>query len=530
MRNTITTLVLAAVLHATAAHSATYEVGPGLSLTSIGEVPWESLAAGDIVLINWRADPYYEKFVICAAGTETEPIVVRGVPGSGGALPVIDGRDATTRSELNFWNENRGLIKIGGSNTPSDCHPEWIVVENLDVRSARPPYSFTGRSGAGDYSENAASIYIEDGDHIVIRNLIIHDSGNGIFGSSAASDVLVEFCHIYDNGIEDSIYEHNNYTEVDGIVFQYNRFGPLRTGCLGNNLKDRSAGTVIRYNWIEDGNRQLDLVESDHDELVALASYSTTFVYGNVLIEHDGEGNSQILHYGGDGGDTDYYRKGTLYFYNNTLISTRSGNTTLMRLSTSDETADVRNNILYVTADGSRLAMSNENGTMNLLNNWTKPGWVDCHGTLAGTVNDGGGAVTGSAPGFEDESGGDYHLLDTSDCIHAGTDLPSAALPDHVLHQQYVVHRGTEPRPVDGALDLGAFETCTTGDCTGSGDEVVEPAPEPSPDATTDPSTDPSADPPVDSTVDTLDDPVADPGDEPDGGGSGSGCGCSLVS
>ncbi len=518
----IAALLLPAVLHGAPALAATYEVGPGLGLETIGDVPWESLAAGDLVLISWRTDPYHEKFVICAAGTESEPIVIRGVPGPGGELPVIDGRDATTRSELNFWNEERGLLKIGGSNTPSDCHPEWIVVENLDLKSARPPYSFTGRSGLTDYAGNAASVYIEDGDHIVIRNLIIHDSGNGIFGSAAASDVLIEGCHIYDNGIEDRIYEHNNYTEVDGIVFQYNRFGPLRTGCLGNNLKDRSAGTVIRYNWIEDGNRQLDLVESDHDEIVALASYATTFVYGNVLIEHDGEGNSQIVHYGGDGGDESYYRKGTLFFFNNTLISTRSGNTTLMRLSTSDETADVRNNILYVTEDGSRLAMSNENGTMNLSNNWTKPGWVDSHGTLAGTINDGGGAVTGSSPGFVDKTGGDYHLEVTSDCIHAGTDLASGALPEHALLQQYVVHRGTEPRPVDGALDLGAFETCTTGDCTGSGDEVVETAPDLPPDAATDPSTDPSAD--------ALDDPAADPDTDPDDGDSSSGCGCSLVS
>ena len=60
-----------------------------------------------------------------------------------------------------------------------------------------------------------------------------------------------------------SIYEHNAYTEALGIVYQFNHFGPLCASCLGNNLKDRSAGTVVRYNWIEGGNRQLDLVESD---------------------------------------------------------------------------------------------------------------------------------------------------------------------------------------------------------------------------------------------------------------------------
>ncbi len=47
---------------------------------------------------------------------------------------------------------------------------------------------------------------------------------------------------------------------------------------------------------------------------------------------------------------------------NNTAVSTRGGNTTLLRLSTQDESADVRNNILYTTAAGNRLAMLNAAG------------------------------------------------------------------------------------------------------------------------------------------------------------------------
>ena len=30
-------------------------------------------------------------------------------------LPVIDGRDAVTRTALNYWNESRGVIKVGGA-------------------------------------------------------------------------------------------------------------------------------------------------------------------------------------------------------------------------------------------------------------------------------------------------------------------------------------------------------------------------------------------------------------------------------
>ncbi len=46
---------------------------------------------------------------------------------------------------------------------------------------------------------------------------------------------------------------------------------------------------------IESGSRQLDLVESDNDDIVDDPSYGTIFVYGNVLVEPDGAGNSQIV-------------------------------------------------------------------------------------------------------------------------------------------------------------------------------------------------------------------------------------------
>ena len=117
------------------ARAVDYEVGPGQPLAAIGDVPWETLEPGDRVLIHWRDTPYREKWVICRRGTVDQPIVVSGVPGPGGELPVISGEDAVTPAALNFWNEERGVIKIGGANSPSDDLPAYIVLENLDIRS-----------------------------------------------------------------------------------------------------------------------------------------------------------------------------------------------------------------------------------------------------------------------------------------------------------------------------------------------------------------------------------------------------------
>ncbi len=449
------------VFLALSAHATIYEVGPVHPFRNIGDVPWESIQAGDTVLIHWRAEPYREKWVIGRAGTANNPITVRGVPDGDGSLPVIDGRDATTRPMLNYWNEDRGVIKIGGANTPADTLPRYIVIENLDIRSGRPPYTFTGRSGLTEYRQNSAAIYLEKGEHITIRNCILRDSGNGFFSAHESSDVLIEGCYIYNNGTEGSYSEHNNYTESNGIIFQYNHFGFLRPGCDGNNLKDRSAGTVIRYNWIEGGNRQLDLVDSDHEHLNTDPTYRSTYVYGNILLEPSGDGNSQICHYGGDTGHQDWYRKGTLYFYNNTVISTRTDNTTLFRLSTNDESCDLRNNLIYTTASGNRLALTNSAGMHYLRNNWLKAGWGQSHEAVVGRISDLGGNQTGQDPGFHDFAYQQFWLQPGSPCIDAGTALAPMA-EAYPVQKQYRIHRQWQTRPLEGSIDIGAYEYALT--------------------------------------------------------------------
>lgn len=432
-----------------------YHVGSGQTYASIGSVPWESLSAGDHVFIHARPTPYLEKWVINRVGTAASPITVSGVPDGNGNLPIVHGEGATTRSQLNYWNENRGILKIGGSNSPPDGTPAYIVVENLHFRRARG--TFTGRNGAGTYLSNAAAIYVEKGNHITVRNCIMEDNGNGLFVASATTDMVIEGNYIYGNGNVGSIYEHNTYTEARGILYQYNRFGPLCAGCGGNNLKDRSSGTVIRYNWIESGNRQMDLVDAEGSmAIVNDPAYLKTFVYGNVLIEPEGAGNSQIVHFGGDSEDTDIYR-GTLYFWNNTVVSTRSGNTTLLRLSTNTQTADVRNNIIYVTAAGSRLALTNEEGTLNYGWNLFKPGFVSSHSGMPVVVTNLGGNVTNASPGFVNEAAQDYHLLEASPARNkAGSFHPAVA--GYPLDREYLKHQALAPRPVDSMLDIGAYE------------------------------------------------------------------------
>jgi hypothetical protein len=390
-------------------------------------------------------------------------------------------------------------VKVGGSNAPAD-NPSYIVIEDLAIRNGHDPNPFTDASGAAQtYATNAAAILIEDGDHITIRGCEISGSDNGLFASNGSSDLLIEKNYIHDNGTVGDIYVHNNYTEANGITFQYNHFGPLCAGCSGNNLKDRSAGLVVRYNWIEGGNRQLDLVDSD--VLNTLPSYATTFVYGNVLIEPDGDGNRQIVHYGGDSGNTAVYRSGTLYFYANTLVSKRTDRTTLLRLSSPAQKADVRSNLLYTVAGGDTFSLVDMDGDVDWGWNWIKPGWVDSFSGATGTITDLGGRVEQSDPGFVDQTMADYHLMASSTARDVGGNLSAQAM---AVTEQYVVHQDGMPRPVDGPMDIGAFELCAAGMC------------QQAPDAGTPPG-----------GIDAA------PGGSPDGGTTGggggkSGCGCRV--
>jgi parallel beta-helix repeat protein len=428
-----------------------YDVGPGFELETPSDVPWESIGPGTLVRIHHRDTPYADKWVIAVEATEDEPVVVLGVP-EDGVLPQITGIDAVTRSELNYWSDTRGIIKIGGSSEPAVENAKHIFLECLDVSGARETNSFTDDGDATqNYDLNASAIYLENGANITLKNNIFHDNGNGLFIANQSSNVLVSGNQIFDNGNVDSIYEHNSYTEARGVTFEFNHYGPLCEGCPGNNLKDRSSGLVIRYNFIEGGNRTLDLVDSSEEAINGAPDYDDTFVYGNVLVELDG-GNRQIVHYGGDG-DEAYFRRGTLYFFHNTVVSERASLATLVRLSSNEATIDARNN-LFFASPGSTFAVLEDAGTATLAGNWLPTGWLNGSPSLTGNVT-ASDNQEGDDPGFVDTSSQDFTLESASEARGVAVPLPDAAAGHPVLFQ-FVGPSGGEARSATEAA--GAFE------------------------------------------------------------------------
>jgi hypothetical protein len=466
----------------------TYDVGPDQAYLSINAVPWESLGPGDTVNIHWRPEAYHEKVLISTSGASEQPIRVLGVPGPAGELPVIDAANATTRSADSYnWapTQDQGLVVITrDARHPWGYKPSYIDIEGLDLRNATAPNTFTDATGAARaYAVDASSVYVQLGQHVVIHSCTITGSGNGIFVASGGDeedlsrDMLIDGNSIYVNGTVGSWFQHNLYTEAIGVVFQYNHLGLPRAGSMGGNLKDRSAGTVIRYNWIEGGQHMLDLVEPQDSAAITTQdpSFRQTFVYGNIFINGPGDrGTVLMIHYGGDSGNVDNYRKGTLYFYNNTVViqANQTGpdsrwRTILFQLETNDESADVRNNLIFcqpATADGrpTELTLMDQAGTAAFGINWVSPGWVPWNtggshtGTVTGTENF--LVDPNNDPGFVDLTSYDLHLAPDSACIGVGGPLAPAAIGIYDVTSQYVVDQGSEPRQ-DNGTTLGAFGT-----------------------------------------------------------------------
>jgi hypothetical protein len=452
----------------------TYEVGPGGKLQRLADVPWDRLGAGDRVLVRWRREPYREQILLSARGTAEQPVRVCGLAGPRGELPVVTGEGARTARGLGLPHaatQERGIVIFslrGGQRW--GVKPSHVVLEGLEVRGAHPRFTFRDDKGrARSFRDNAAAVFIERGEHITVRNCTITDSANGLFVASGDSeevlsrDIVVEGNYIHGNGVADSYYEHNAYTEAAGMLFQRNRFGPLRPGAGGNALKDRSAGTVIRYNWIEGGAHLLDLVEPEDSVKLTRADprFLRTYVYGNVLINRPDDG-PKLVHYGGDNGNTEIYRKGTLYFFHNTVVVrgdelTRWG-TALLRLETEDESAEVSNNVVY--REGStHLFLLHGEGRLRLGRNWVSEGFEprQKHGRLA--IAGLGELIAGQGSPFVDLRGGDLRVRPGCDAARAGAPLPTALPTEHRPTRKYVVHQGEEPRAGQaGQVLLGALD------------------------------------------------------------------------
>jgi hypothetical protein len=496
---------LGVAMFAAPARGLDYHVGPGRTYTAIGAVPWYKLAPGDNVFIHYKPTPYYEKFLISTRGTPAKWIRIIGIPGPDGELPVVSGRNATTSSNMHYhWPaaagnsaiQHLGVVQIAAGAGEKAPLPGYIEIANLRVQDGSRSNQFTAEDGSrASFDEFAACIYARSVQHLIVRDNVLTGCGQGFYNWTGSGnawwdglqvDTVVRGNYFYDNGNPGSYREHQSYTESDGVTYEYNRFGPMRAGAMGSQLKDRSAGTVIRYNYIErsPSGWMMDLVEPENGyaALGSKPTYKQTFVYGNVLI---GTGPSAVapnmVHWNEDhqaGRGRAVQADSRLFFYHNTILvvadrfdfrefhvfNTTWGGYDCARTAPAG-IVDIRNNVFAAMprTPGSRppatkFAYCSETN-LAFGSNWVSPQW------LTGTsrpVTGTSGLVSAASPGFVSTT--DLRLTKGASAAGIGGAL-APEVSNHSLQEslvpslQYVPHQRVTARATSGAgSDAGAFD------------------------------------------------------------------------
>ena len=508
----------------TTGSAAIYDVGPGKNLTSLFGVPWKSLQPGDVVNIYPKPGGYKEKIQISASGTAAQHIVIRGIPDPvTGALPVLEANGAVEDPSTDWRSpilSDFGMITVSPRKADyvyGSTHVSFVDIENLEIRNCiyttDKSITYTDQFGqVRGYDGFSCGIYIEWARDFTVRGCEIHHCGNGLFANSkngnaqSSARLLIEKNYFHDNSLKATVdpvtgatisngyHEHHIYTESAGVTIQYNKFGALLPGAHGVAIKDRSSGEVIRHNEFDmtEQSNVLALLDPQGGAgfIELQPDYRDSYVYGNLITIENYASGISLFWWGGYNGPSSYAaeHRGTLYFYNNTVVIHHS-RATLFFLPSTDyvgsavvqEVVDCRNNIFYVDPAGQASpydalnwftgGATNGGGAINLGVNWVSPGTqkdAPFH-AYGGALNGVSNLIVGDAngannPHFVDMNGHDYHAAVGANTVDVGGALSPAVLPNYDDIREYLAPQSFKPRLQVGAkMDLGAVESGGTG-------------------------------------------------------------------
>ncbi len=338
-----------------------YEVGPSQAFHRLQDVPFPTMSAGSTVRVHnedttgQHPTEYHEYVQMFQKGTAAQPIRVCGVPDAAGNLPVIDGTNATGRSDSSPYAGGYGLITLHTSSVwtvyPYFNGAEYTAIEGIHFRNAKLGVPFTAHDGSAQtWGEGSACVRVSEGHNIAVAGNEMDTCGNGAFSlfnansdwGGSSLNILWEGNYIHGSGQPGSFLEHQMYLQAWGEVVQFNRMDKYTSGAAGVNLKSRGLLDVIRYNYFGDGvARDMDLVDvEDATQFMSFGSFvwaygnpignrysadllaaaqeawNSHFVYGNIYLNSSA---GTPIHFAYDHSGDEPARKGNLYWYNNTF-------------------------------------------------------------------------------------------------------------------------------------------------------------------------------------------------------------------
>jgi hypothetical protein len=350
-----------------------YEVGPSQTYKTLASVPFPTMIPGSTVRLHnedtsgTNPTQYHEYVQISQAATATQPFRMCGVPDAYGNEPIMDGANATGRSDTSIYAAGYGLVTLHNPNYwnywPAYSSAAYISVEGIHLRNAKTGFNYTAPDGsAAQWGDASAALRVNQGINTAFVGNDIDNCGDGVFTAwngnggwgSEDMNVLWEGNRIHGNGAIGSYLSHQMYLQAWGEVVQFNRIENYQVGAYGSNLKSRGIQSVIRYNYLGDGAaREMDLVDvqdapmymsfngflsggaNSYHALDPLDNYPADliaaeqeawnwhFVYGNI---YQNSTASVPIHFSYDHDGGELSRKGNLYWYNNTFYETLCAN------------------------------------------------------------------------------------------------------------------------------------------------------------------------------------------------------------
>jgi len=294
----------------------------------------------------------------------------------------------------------KGIFVIGAPNA---------TIENFELSGA---VTNAGGNGAGIRHE---------GVNLTVRGCYFHDDQNGILGNPSAAntgEVLIENSEFDRNGAGDG-YTHNMYL---GHYAKFTlRHSYTHGAKVGHLVKSRALENHILSNRITDEAGTTASYE------INLPNAGLSFVIGNLIEQSSTSENPAIIDYASesDGMNPDHH----LFVVNNTIVNDMGKGTFVQNAV--DEPAVLMNNVFV----GPGAVTSQKNAV--LTTNFTSE------------MGD---------PKLANAAAYDYHLLEGSPCVDAGTDPGQGSGQSLVPASEYDHPLKSKPRVSVGTIDIGAYE------------------------------------------------------------------------
>jgi hypothetical protein len=433
-------VLVVGLLFALPTHAATYQVGPGRTYTQLQPLfDAIDLQPGDVVEVDGNAT-YAGNVILREAdgGAPGNPVVLRGIR-INGQRPIL----------------------LGGTNTIEFRLANHVVFEGFEV--------------VGSVADNTFRCIYHHSHDVLIRDVLVRDCPrHGILGADNDSGSLtVEYSEIRNAGsgqFNHPIYMATDELAYPGSVFRLrhsvvrdSRFGD--SGIGGNLIKSRAERNEIHYNWLEGAwFHTLELIGPDPAGGVPQnAAREDSDIVGNVVV-HDQDFGA-IFRFGGDGTGQSL---GRYRFVNNTVIRRGGANDTptVFRLFDGIESVEMHNNVfLREGASSFRVIREVEAAWVGGVSRIRgSRNWVDAGSTfLPSSWVD---TLTGTDPGFINAAANDFRpalgspLLDAGGAAAtaAGYEISSPLFPPAFHPPSGTVMSSAPTRPINAAIDIGAFE------------------------------------------------------------------------